>query len=216
MLVACWSAKGGSGATVVAAGLAVLLARSGSEGALAVDLGGDLPAVLGLPEPGGPGVTGWMAAGPDLGPDELHALEQAAGHGLAVIGRGDGPVPAAAADGERLAACLAGPRPVVVDCGPPGEPAGLAVAAAASLSLLVLRPCFLALRRAVAAPLRPSGVILVAEAGRALGRQDVEQALGVPVRAEVAWDPAVARCVDAGLMAGRVPRTLERALRRAS
>jgi len=217
MLVACWSVKGGSGTTVVAAGLAVLLARArtpgGAADAVAVDLAGDLPAVLGLPEPAGPGVAEWLLAGAELGPDALARLEVEAGPGLRLLPRGDGPLPA---DGDRLAAALAGPRAVVVDCGSAGGEAGLAVAAAASLSLLVLRPCYLALRRAVAAPIRPSGVILVTEEGRALGRQDVEDALGVPVRAEVAWDPAVARCVDAGLLGGRVPRTLERALRRAS
>ena len=105
---------------------------------------------------------------------------------------------------------------MVVDCSSGSEPAGLAVAASASLSLLVLRPCYLALRRALASPLRPSGVILVDEPGRSLGRADVEEALGVPVQARVAWDPTVARCVDAGLLGGRVPRALERALRQAA
>jgi hypothetical protein len=79
--------------------------------------------------------------------------------------------------------------------------------------LLVLRPCYLALRRAVASSLRPSGVVLVEEAGRALGRRDVESALGVPVRAVVAHDPRIARAVDAGLLARRLPGLLERPLR---
>ena len=39
MLVACWSAKGGSGTTVVAAALAAVLARSSSSGAVLVDQG---------------------------------------------------------------------------------------------------------------------------------------------------------------------------------
>jgi hypothetical protein len=122
----------------------------------------------------------------------------------------------AAGAGERLAAALGGDGPVVVDCSSGSEPAGLALAGAASLSLLVLRPCYLALRRALAAPIRPSGVVLVSEPGRSLGRVDVEQVLGVPVRAKVAWDPTVARCVDAGLLGRRVPRGLERALRAAA
>ncbi|MEO6120947.1 MAG: hypothetical protein ABIW46_08650 [Acidimicrobiales bacterium] len=213
VVVACWSVKGGSGTTVISAGFAVLLARADDAGAVAVDLGGDLPAVLGLPEPAGPGVAEWLAAGPELGSEALAGLEVDAGGGLGLVPRGTGPL---SGNGERLAAALAGPRPVVVDCGSTGEPVAMAVAGSASLSLLVLRPCYLALRRAVAAPVRPSGVILISEPGRALGRQDVEDALGVPVRAEVAWDPAIARCVDAGLLAGRVPRALERALRRAS
>ena len=118
---------------------------------------------------------------------------------------------------DRLAAALAAHgSTVVVDCGSPGDPVGSTIAAAAGLSLLVLRPCYLALRRALAAPIRPSGVVLVSEPRRSLTSRDVEEVLGVPVRAEVAWDPAVARCVDAGLLGGRVPRALERALRRAA
>jgi hypothetical protein len=103
-----------------------------------------------------------------------------------------------------------------VDCGT--QPAGVAhaVASAADRSLLVTRPCFLALRRAATAPLRPSAVVLVAEPGRSLARRDVEQHLGVPVVAEVEVDPAVARAVDAGLLAARLPRSLARELRHAA
>ena len=60
MLITCWSSKGGSGTTVVAAALAHLLAAE-ADGALLVDLGGDLPAALGLPEPH-EGLTGWSRA----------------------------------------------------------------------------------------------------------------------------------------------------------
>ena len=213
MLVACWSVKGGSGTTVVAAALGIVLARSSPGGALVVDLGGDLPAVLGLPEPAGPGLSDWLAAD-DVPVDALHRLALDAGPGLRLLPRGAGPlVPAGA---ERLAAALGGGSTAVVDCGSPGDPAGLAVAASAPLSLLVLRPCYLAVRRALAAPIRPSGVVLVSEPRRSLTRRDIEAVLGVPVRADVAWDPAVARSVDAGLLGGRVPRALERALRRAA
>ncbi len=79
------------------------------------------------------------------------------------------------------------------------------VAARSTHSLLVTRACYLALRRAADPPLRPSGVVLVTEPGRALDRTDVEQVVGAPVRAEVAFDPAVARAVDAGLLASRLP-----------
>jgi hypothetical protein len=63
------------------------------------------------------------------------------------------------------------------------------------------------------APLRPSGVVLVAETGRCLDVTDVEQVVGVPVVARVDVEPSVARAVDAGLLASRVPRGLARALR---
>jgi hypothetical protein len=212
MLVACWSVKGGSGTTVVSAVLAALLACRSPQGALAADLAGDLPAVFGL-EGGaaGPGLLDWMAAGPGVPDGALDRLEVDVGSGLRLLPRGTGA--AGAGRAEALAAELAArPFPVVVDCGSGGDAAGLAVAAASSLSLLVLRPCYLALRRALDAPLRPSGVVLVCEQGRALGRRDVEDVLDAPVRAEVPVSAAVARTVDAGLVVHRVPRALQRAL----
>ena len=224
MLVACWSVKGGSGTTVVSAALSLMLARRSPGGALLADLAGDAPAVLGIPEPEEPGVVDWLAAGRDLGAEALERLEFDVVPGLRLLPRGAGEMPATDDDGERLTAALGSirgvppstPRMVVVDCGQlaGGPPASLA--AGAALSLLVLRPCYLALRRAVASALRPSGVILVSERDRALTAGDVEDVLGVPVRAVVPCDPAVARAVDAGLLASRVPRGLERALRAAA
>ena len=220
MLIACWSPKGGSGTTVIACGLAAVLSRStaGRGGVLLADLAGDAPAALGLAEPPGPGLAEWLSAGPDVAPSALSRLEVEAGPGLRLLGwrrPGAGAEPGPGPGrGEALVDALAGdPRPVVADCGRACGGAALAVAAGAAVSLLVLRPCYLGLRRALAAPVRPSGIVLLAEQGRSLGRRDVEDVLGVPVRAEVAVDPSVARAVDAGLLARRVPRGLERALR---
>ena len=53
----CWSAKGGSGTTVVAATLAL----ASPTDSLLIDLDGELPAVLGLPEPAGQGIADWLA-----------------------------------------------------------------------------------------------------------------------------------------------------------
>ena len=215
MLVACWSAKGGSGTTVVAAALALSFARAPS-GALLADFAGDAPCVLGLPEPEGPGLSEWLDAGASV---PIDALEPHRGRGRAaarVVAAGAAP-PDAGVRADVLASLLLGDaRTVVADCGVGPVGGARAVAAAASVSLLVVRPCYVALRRALAAPLRPSGVILVSEPGRALGAGDVEDVLGVPVRAEVAVEPSVARAVDAGLLATRLPRSLERALRRAA
>jgi len=210
VFVTCWSSKGGSGTTVVAAALATLLAEEAGS-ALMVDLGGDLPAALGLPEPPR-GLTGW-APGADLGP-----LEVKAGPRLRLVPRGPGELREAI--GPALAAALAGKGAVVVDAaligGSQRNEVGVDLALGATASLLVLRPCFLALRRAVAAPLRPSGVVLVEEPGRSLGLADVEAALGVPVVSVVPWDAAVAQRVDSGLLGSGLPRGLVRALRRAA
>lgn len=213
MFVACWSAKGGSGTTVVAVALATVLARRHPE-VLLVDLAGDVPAVLGMAEPAGPGVDDWLAAGDDVPVDALRRLEVVGRDGLRVLPRG---APCSGGRGEVLAALLAAePRPVVVDCGSSPVGARVAIAASASTSLLVLRPCYLALRRAVAFGLRPSGVVLLDEPGRRLDASDVEAALGVPVRATLPVHASIAQRVDAGTFAQRLPRRFERELRRAA
>jgi hypothetical protein len=182
---------------------------------LVADLAGDVPAALGLSEPEGPGVAGWLQAGAEVPADALGRLEVAAGEGLTLLSRGHGPLEAPRA--EVLTQLLAtDARPVVVDCGTDPQGVALTVAAGATRSVLVTRPCFLSLRRALAAPLHPSEVVLLTEPGRALTRHDVESCLGARVAAEVAVDPQVARAVDAGLLATRLPRRLIRDLRHAA
>lgn len=209
----CWSAKGGAGTTVVATALAVLLATRAPGGALLVDLAGDVPAVVGVPDDrSSPGVSDWLAGGALVPADGLARLERPASGGLSIIPRGTG---ALADDRARALVALlrVDHRPVVVDAGVVDGPGVAAsVASSAETSLLVTRPCFLALRRAIAAPVRPSGVVLVVEDGRALVAADVEGALGVPVCAQVLVTAQVARAVDAGVLPARLPRSLEREL----
>jgi hypothetical protein len=227
VLICCWSSKGGVGTTVVAAALAIKLAQEGG-GVVLADLGGDVPAVLGLPsDDATPGLAGWLAAGIEVPADGLARLEVPVRSGLTMLPRGRGPL--APERAEVLAGVLAAdPRPVVVDAGvvpvregdgrgagPDGETA-LVLAASATHSLLVLRPCYLALRRAVSSPLRPSGVVLVREVGRVLDGQDVEAVLGVPVIATVRVTEQIARAVDAGLLAAHLPRSLAHDLRKAA
>ena len=215
MLVTCWSVKGGSGTTVVAAALSLLLARRRPGGVLLVDGGGDAPAALGLPDLGGPGLIDWLAT-PGLEPAALRRLEVEAGGGLRLLPRGSGDVASPVGGGvERLLSAVGEVGAVVVDAGPP-SPFALELAASATVSLLVLRPCYLALRRALAAPVRPSGVVVVEEPHRSLDPADIEDVLGVPVRAVVPWDSSISRCVDAGLLAVRMPRPLASALRAAA
>lgn len=82
---------------------------------------------------------------------------------------------------------------------------------------VVLRgPCYVALATLVASDgPRPHGIILVAEDGRSLTARDVEEVTGLPVVATVQASPRVARTIDAGLLASRLPRLRElAALRR--
>lgn len=80
------------------------------------------------------------------------------------------------------------------------------------VAYLVTRPCYLALRRSFTVP-RPDGLVVITEPGRALTVEDVAAVIGAPVRAVIPQDPAVARAIDAGLLASRLPRTLARTLR---
>jgi cellulose biosynthesis protein BcsQ len=207
VLIACWSTKGGVGTSVVAAALALLLGRAADRGVLLADLAGDAPAVLGLPEPVSPGLAGWLSAGERVPADALARIEIEVAPGIALLPRGDGPLSPGRAD--VLAALLDdATRPAVADCGRIDDPTVTAVATRASRSLLVTRSCFVALRRVKQAPVRPSGVVLVTEPGRVLSARDVEAAAGAPVLAEIPLDPQVARLVDAGLLTGRLPRSL--------
>ena len=213
MLISCWSVKGGSGTTVVSAAIALEMARLAASPCYLADLSGDIPAALGLPEPDGPGLTDWVAAGPSVRADAFERMAVDVAPALRVLPMGG----AAPEPGEALAAELARLGTVVADCGTPRPgTTGWAVAAGADHSLLVIRPCYLALRRALAAPIRPSAVVLVTEPGRALTAADVEDVLGVPVRAEIPWHERIARAVDAGLLTTRLPRLLQRALKAAA
>ena len=210
MLTVCWAAKGGSGTTVVSCALALLTAAA-HESSWLVDLAGDVPSALGLAEPAGPGVHDWVVSS-SAPTQAFESLGVPVSDGLVLIPRGSvvasGDLGRWAELGRFLAA---GPTNVVVDAGSWAPPPQFV--AAAQQRLLVTKPCYLALRRAAASALMPTGVIVVHEPGRALRAQDVAYAVQAPVVAEVSTDPAVARAVDAGLLASRLPRTLAGALR---
>lgn len=196
----CWSLKGGSGTTVVAAALSIV--RSRAEPTLAVDLCGDVAAALGMADPCGPGLGDWLSSSTDDA-DALLGLSVEVRPSLRLLPPGS--MAAAPADrwqaaAEVLAACGC---TVVVDAGV-GVPHDAFLRAGAA-SLLVTRACYLALRRAPALRHTPTGVVLVAEHGRALDRRQVAAAVGCPVVAEVPWDPAIYRGVDSGLLAMRLP-----------
>ena len=204
----CWSAKGGSGTTVVAATLALARATN----SLLIDLEGELPAVLGLAEPAGQGIGDWLAS--DAPVSAISDLAVEVNRSTQLVPRGAVAVDRRSPRWAELGPWLVErPYPTVVDAGTgdPANPLG-----DVGRTLLVTRGCYLALRRAAAIPWRPDGVVLVAEPGRALRAPDVERAIGAPVVAAVSHDPAVARAVDAGLLAARLPRLLERELRGAA
>ena len=219
-----WSPKGGSGTTVVACCVALVSARV--EPTVIIDLGGDVAPALGASAPSGPGLAEWFGS-PRASGASLIELATPVAEGLTVVhpGRLDtrcvgsfGEFDALGAldevQAERLASACAGTGlPVVIDAGSllPHE----TLHQCAGASLMVVRPCYLALRRASRVAHLATGVIMIAEPGRALSAGDVERSLGRPVLAEIPWDPAIARAVDAGLLGNRLPTSLSRTVGRA-
>ena len=209
-MIVCWSVKGGSGTTVVASTLALMRAAESQRGALLVDLAGDVPAVLGLAEPSGPGISDWFAHC-DLGSRmTLQSIAIQATANLQIIARGLKQLDVDENFIDLCAALKTFDLPIIVDagCGLPSPD----LLAHASSSLLVTRPCYLSLRRAAQLSMSPTGIVLINEAGRALGKHDVEAVIGAPVIAEIIFDAAIARAVDAGLLASRIPTIMSKQL----
>jgi len=221
MVTLCWAAKGGSGTTVITATLALESERP----ALLVDLAGELPAVLGMSPPDRPGVVDWIEA--DGAPAQLTDLLVEIDDTTTLLPDRHTPdtatrVPAdstRSADGRWYDLCSwledwerTHDGDVWIDggTGPPTP----ALADAVEQRWLVTRACYLSLRRAAACPIRPTGVLLVDEAGRSLRTRDIERAVAAPIVARLPIDPRVARAVDAGLLVSRPPSTLRRSLRR--
>jgi hypothetical protein len=172
--------------------------------------------VLGLSEPPSPGVADWLAS-PTADGAALMRLAVPANHSLDVLPLGDGTslhttLPDRWSALASAIGCL--DQRVVVDAGVGCPPAPLIQRARASL--LVTRSCYLSLRRVVASGTVPTGIVLLSEPGRALSATDIEQAVGAPVVAQVPYDPAISRAVDAGLLAARLPSSLSHSLRRAA
>jgi hypothetical protein len=221
VLLALWSPKGGSGTSVVAA--AVALVSAGRQETRLADLGGDQPAILGLQlRPSnsfaaGPseGLAGWLAAGPSTPTERLDEMSVPVVPGLALLPHGfdigGDRLPEEA--GAALAVALRDGGVGVLDAGSSrGGDHGAAFAAieVADSALMVIRPCYLALRRAVADArlARSAGAILVEDGGRALDAGDVAAVLGVPVVARVPVRAEIARAVDAGVLRDRLPNPL--------
>jgi hypothetical protein len=70
----------------------------------------------------------------------------------------------------------------------------------------------LSLRRAAQLSVSPTGIVLINEPERALGKHDVEAVIGAPVVSEIIFDAAIARAVDAGLLASRIPTIMSKQL----
>ncbi len=223
MLLTFWSSKGGSGTSTVAAACAGVLAEHHAP-VLLVDLAGDQPALVGAAVDPTTGLADWLALGPEAPTEALARIAvEIDGPRFTLLPMGrpvhDAPSaqPSTGAAGAALAMALTASGAVAVaDLGRADTPAQGAMAELADATILVIRPCYLALRRAVQAPalLHTHGIVMVDEPGRALGAREIRDVLGVPVLARVAWRSAIARAADAGLVLARTPDALRRPLTR--
>jgi hypothetical protein len=218
VLVCFWSPKGGSGTSVIAAAAALVLAREAA--VRLADLDGDQPAILGLAADPEQGLRDWLLTGPEAPADALDRLAVDAGRGVSLLAAGEGEVAIASAEaGAALGVALqADPRSTVVDVGvlaADRAPALHALVEVADASVIVVRGCYLALRRAVRLELtaNATGAVLLDEGGRALGAHDVANVLGVPVLATVSMRATTARAIDAGVLPTRLPDALARPVR---
>jgi MinD-like ATPase involved in chromosome partitioning or flagellar assembly len=215
VLVALWSPKGGSGTSVVAAALALVSAGRGDT--RLVDLAGDQPAILGLPPAPSPASLGeWLAAGPSTPTEWLEEIAVPVVPGLSLLAGGPSARASSPEAGAALAVALRDSGLVVVDTGSGADDidgAARAMIDVADAAVTVLRPCYLALRRAVADARLGStaAAILVEEPGRALDADDVAAVLGIPVVGRVPVRAEIGRAVDAGVLRDRLPTALARA-----
>ena len=193
------SPKGGNCTTVTASAYALVSAMRGTN-TLLIDLCGDVPAAIGLAESHGPGINDWLSEDNVSDAQQMVLLGTPVIPGLVVLHRG-----ARFVTGEprwnALAAAIAQlPHDVIIDAGTTYVPETLTTAVH-NVSMVV-RPCYLSLRRASQLP-RPHNVFVIKEDNRALTVKDVGNVLGVPVAAEIPYEAAISRAVDAGLLTAR-------------
>ncbi len=213
--------KGGVGTSVVAAALAVELAKrepwTTRHGVVLVDVGGDQGDILGIQTAGRHGLVDWLCSAEPVDVTALASLLVPVVPGLSLLPQGLSALDIRHdLDPQRineLVLGLGGEASVVCDLGvvrgAPTAPQAL-IGAASDRRTLVIRPCYLALRRGADVPLTFDSVVEVFEDGRALRTLDVEAVIGQPVSARVRLDPGIARAVDSGTLSSRLPRALRR------
>jgi MinD-like ATPase involved in chromosome partitioning or flagellar assembly len=209
MITLCWSAKGGSGTTTVAAAFALSAHRP----TLLVDLAGDAALALGVAADGQPTLAEWFSS--DVGADRLVHLRRPVTAGLELLPTSAGLATDCPSERWRTFGAhlreLAIDREVIVDVGARVPPATLT--AIADRSLLVTRRCYLAVTHAQRLAARPTGIVIIDEPGRALTPDDVAASIGAPIVATLLHDPKIARAVDSGLAVSRLPRACLEQLR---
>ena len=214
--------KGGTGTSVVAASLALELAQSepwsSRHGVVLVDFDGDQADILGVDVTDRHGVVDWLTSPDPVDVAAIESLLVRVSPGLSLLppGRARLSNDVGTIDAVRIAELVAGfgaGATVVADLGVIGaeemSPRAM-IGAASDRRTLLVRPCYLSLRRAAHVPISFDSLVEVYEDGRALRTLDVEAVMSMPVCARVRVDPAIARAVDSGTLVSRRPRVLRR------
>jgi hypothetical protein len=202
-IITVHATKGGQGATTITAALGILHANAGHR-TLLIDTGGDLPAILGKPEPLSVGLSDYLID-PTTTLDDITVTVN---ENLDVVTRGTGPIAFTTYTYGLTIGGLGDYYTVIVDAGTCATEWNQH----ADRNVFVTRPCYLAVRRAIHLPTRPTEVVFMVEPGRALSAHDIEVVLGVPVGVTVPVDIDTARIIDAGILGSRMPRQMSRAL----
>ena len=218
MLLALWSPKGGSGTSVLAAACSLVLARD-SGGARLADLDGDQPAIFGLGADPPTGLSDWLAAGPGGADRGARPARRRGAPAVALLPRG-GVQPAAGAGrggrGGRRARRRAARRPGADRRRPRCRGGAGGAGAARGRRRLGRRRARLLPgaapggARAGAGARRPVSCSSTSRGDRSAPARSPTSSTGrcspdVPVKA------AIARAVDAGVLAARLPEPLARA-----
>ena len=193
------SSKGGNCTTVTAAAFALHQSANDIRTIL-IDLCGDQPAVLGLAEPQGPGINDWLAEDSNATITDLLALGTIINDNVLLIHRGSRFVTGEPRWSDLGELMTSDNGYVIFDAGTAYLPDELRHAV--THLTLVIRPCYVALRRA-AHQTRPTDVFAINEPERALTVKDIGHVLGVPVQAEVPHTAVISRAVDAGVFPAR-------------
>jgi hypothetical protein len=217
MVITGWSVRGGSGTTVVTAGLATVSASTSPT--LLIDLCGDSRALFQLPAATPTGLLDWAVAHHSVGPQTiadlitpvplptgvLHVLE--GGHASADLAQAErDDFESRLAEG--LGWITSSYRRVIIDAGHRANPITHAITND-SCSVLVIRPCILSIRAALRSDRPVVGAVIVGN-GPSLPSSDIEAILGVPVLGQLNTCRSVPSAVDAGSFAQRLPRELAR------
>jgi hypothetical protein len=212
MLCALWSPNGGAGTSAFAAACALVAARHRST--RLADLDGDQPGILAFAPDPATGLAEWLAIGPEAPADALERFAVDIAPNLTLPRGARSVFDASPEAGAALGVVLAhDERITFADVSRADAPALRALVEVADASIVVVRECYLALRHCVrsAEILAASGAVAMDEGDRGLTVRDIADVIPVPIVATAPFEVAIARRIDAGVFAARLPSGLARA-----